>query len=355
MVLVDLISALFCLTARRRITPSTSRAVLLHLILFFEHIFLGRCLEFLGISFLFFCNPSNDWRRWLAFGKWYLGLAPTSGSAVVDGLLFSRFLMDMGLKQIYDGSLKSDYWQVKLRRALPGVPAMERPHYPHLEKGDMQLLNVWRVRVDVRVIISLNSFRSTLCGLIGFYFFLLRATLPVDGLQVQVYGNSPSKLRDLRLVYDEISSCHPPRFSFLLLFGPFSPISVFSLASISSLLSFFASAQWRKSAHTRIIVLARLEAFLPELKRANEILDTTKANIESEEADAEDDSEEDEDMQGHKDRRHQRDCEQPPYINMVRIDITSTVFWALRLYGWRARFYSFSPFGPLFFPSLMGT
>lgn len=96
-------------------------------------------------------------------------------------------------------------------------------------------------------------------------------------------------------------------------------------------------------------MLARLEAFLPELKRANEILDTTKANIESEEADAEDDSEEDEDMQGHKDRRHQRDCEQPPYINMVRIDITSTVFWALRLYGWRARFYSFPPLVLYFF------
>ena len=124
MVLVDLISALFCLTARRRhrITPSTSRAVLLHLILFFEHIFLGRCLEFLGISFLFFCNPSNDWRRWLAFGKWYLGLAPTSGSAVVDGLLFSRFLMDMGLKQIYDGSLRAIIGKSSCDERFPEYP-----------------------------------------------------------------------------------------------------------------------------------------------------------------------------------------------------------------------------------------
>jgi len=61
-------------------------------------------------------------------------------------------------------------------------------------------------------------------------------------------------------------------------------------------------------------VLARLEAFLPELKRANEALDPAQASIENQVDEDEDSSSQDESVQGHRD--HRDDLEQQ-YIEMV--------------------------------------
>lgn len=80
-------------------------------------------------------------------------------------------------------------------------------------------------------------------------------------------------------------------------------------------------------------MLARLEAFLPELKRANEMLDPTRANIENEENSDDDDADADEDggicMQGHKDRRH----DDQPHIEMVRTEVYPRRFPGPRLGG----------------------
>jgi len=65
-------------------------------------------------------------------------------------------------------------------------------------------------------------------------------------------------------------------------------------------------------------LLARLEAFLPELKRANEALDPAQASIENQVNEDEDSSSEDESVQGHRD--HRDDLEQH-YIEMVRIKV----------------------------------
>jgi hypothetical protein len=69
-------------------------------------------------------------------------------------------------------------------------------------------------------------------------------------------------------------------------------------------------------------VLARLEAFLPELKRANEALDPAQASIENQVDEDEDSSSEDESVQGHRD--HRDDLEQQ-YIEMVRVEFCSIV------------------------------
>jgi len=63
-------------------------------------------------------------------------------------------------------------------------------------------------------------------------------------------------------------------------------------------------------------LLARLEAFLPELKRANEALDPAEASIENQINQDEDSSSEDESAQGHEDRYRGDDLEKR-YIEMT--------------------------------------
>lgn len=97
-------------------------------------------------------------------------------------------------------------------------------------------------------------------------------------------------------------------------------------------------------------MLARLEAFLPELKRANETLDPAQASIENQVDEDEDSSSEDESMQGHRD--HCDDLEQR-YIEMVRtsfaplfqgISLAILMFWRVIFFLFYFSFHGFFPF-----------